>query len=89
MKLSFSPIIPLLFLTLISSIALGQSQIEIKLTIDTDCFCNDSLASKLNGKFGVYAYTPIPKYSGNYADTLIRELKLKKSTNNNLSPGKL
>jgi len=78
MKLRFSHIISFLFLTLMTKMAIGQSQIEIKLTIDTDCFCNNSSILKLNGKFGIYAYTPIPKYSVNYTDTLIKELEQKK-----------
>ena len=77
MKISFSHIVPLLLLTLITSIALGQTQIKIKLTIDTDCVCNDSLTSKLNGKFEIYAYAPLTN-SSNYTDNLIKELKLEK-----------
>jgi len=78
MRLCFSNIILLLFLTLITDIALGQIQYEVRLTIDTVCLCNDSLNSKPEGKFGIYAYVPTPRNSGNYTDTLIRELEQKK-----------
>jgi len=84
--LSFLHIISLLLLTLFTNIALGQTQIKVKLTIDTNCVCNDSLTSKFNGKFGIYSYAPLTN-SSNYTDNLIKELKLEKEQTITLEPG--
>ena len=78
---------PLLLLTLITNLVKGQSEIEIKLTIDSDCNCPDSLIIEPGSRFGIYAYTPVPKYSGNYADTLIRELDFRKERKISLEQG--
>jgi hypothetical protein len=71
----------------ITNLVKGQSQIEIELTIDTDCNCYDSLIIEPGSKFGIYAYTPVPKYSGNYVDTLIKELKIRKKQTISLEQG--
>lgn len=68
----------LVFLVFITDIANGQSEIEIELTIDTECNCPDSLILEPGSQFGIYAFTYVPKYSGNYKDTLISELDLLK-----------
>lgn len=66
----------LALLTLVINVALGQSKIDIKLTIDTSCACSSVETSK--GKFELYDYAPVQKYSDNYTDILIRELEIKK-----------
>lgn len=77
MKQDNLQIIISLFLILHTHLVTGQSLFEVKLTIDTNCLCQNSLITKQEGKFGIYAYTPVPKYSDNYSDTLISELEQK------------
>lgn len=54
---------------------LGQAEIAIKLTIDTECECNDSL--RRQGKLGIYTYTSIPWSTGDHKYELIKELEVK------------
>lgn len=63
------------------------SQNEINLYIDTDCICEDSTISTLEGTFGIYAYVVIPRYSGKYQDTLIKTLEFKPYQTINLEQG--
>lgn len=87
MRVYFISVIVLLLMTLTPVVAAGQDQYEIKLTIDIDCICNDSLNSKLKGEFGIYANVSIRGNSGNNIDTLIRELKIKKEQTIALTQG--
>ncbi|MNJ86461.1 hypothetical protein D3C87_39570 [compost metagenome] len=86
MRVHFISVIVLLLvaLTPVAAAGQGQDQYEIKLTIDTTCICNNSLNSKLKGKFEIYANVSIRR---NYTDTLIRELKIKKEQTIALTQG--
>ena len=66
---------------------MGQDAYQLKLRIDTDCMCNDSINSQLNGEFGIYAHVAIRGNSGKNTDTLIRELAIKKEQTLFLTPG--
>lgn len=52
----------------------AQADNEVQLTIDTDCCCG---GNNPPGKFGLYAYTKIPRYSNQFGDTLIRYLEIR------------
>ncbi len=54
---------------------LGQTETAIKLIIDTECECNDSLRAP--GKLGIYTYTSTPWSTGDYKYELIKELVIK------------